>query len=263
MISSGGEMNLERMRGLHQGKSFAVIGSGPSALMYAGHEDVGIGVNAAAQLLKGGGYFVSMYKAIQFRSFFEQIPLDLNWVLRPHSAIYSKAFYSDDVRNQLIQVNCDYMEKHPEQTQVVNGFRYVSKEYEYMPEFVDSMPGHEKHLLVRHVQDDIEISRFQPVLTQQGTSSSTAIQLAFILGAAEIHLYGVEFSHDASFLHKENKNQYFYRPAPGEAGRPVLEKHKRDIERVISAITGQGCPVYSHGPTRISNTIRLPSSERQ
>lgn len=256
MTAKKHDLILKDMQGIYDRKSIAILGPGPSAALYKGKEDVTIAVNGGVQLLGDEGYFLSMYKAIQFRSFFRKVSSKIIHILRPHSAIYSKVFYNKSDRQHFIQINNEYMEQHPEQTQLFNGNRFVSKEYEFMPHFLDELPGHHLHLLVRRVQDNIKISRDQSMLTQQGSSSSTAIQLAFIMGAEQIHLYGVGFTYNEASSDKE-KSQYFYTPPASESGGPSLIKYKKDIDKIILAIMSENCMVFSHGYSTLDYTIKI------
>jgi hypothetical protein len=245
----------------HADKTFAVLGSAPSVRNFTRHEEVAIGVNGASRLLKKGDYFLSMYKGAHHRSWFQNRPDGISCILRPHSALYSNKLFADEkLRRTLVSHNEEFMNRHPEQTQyeVTAGgvIRYVSKEYEPEPNWLQEFPEPQApHLVLREVDKAGLLSKDIKKINPAGTSACTAIQIAFLMGASEIHLYGIEFSNYVDNEQFNGKN-YFYSPDDGEGGR-TLVRHVIDTDRIVSIILDYGIPVYSHGPTALRNTIRV------
>jgi len=105
------------------------------------------------------------------------------------------------------------------------------------------------HLILRHVSKTEPIMRNQKTLNSGGTSVGVAMQLAYVMGASEIHLYGVEFSNVKG-------NNYFYNVQTGETGATPEDKMRRMDEMIVEIIS-QGTQVFSHGFTNLKNSIKV------
>lgn len=256
---------LESIRDIHAGKVFAVLGSAPSVRKFSRKEEIVIGVNGASQLLVRHDYFLSMYKGAHHRSWFQTIERGVSHILRPHSALYSRHLYEDDrFRESLISSNECFMDRYPLQTkrEIISGrvVRFVSKEYEPEPNRLCQFPApKEPHIILREVDPKQRIHKRMTKVSPGGTSACTAIQVAFVMGASEIHLYGVEFTNHTSDNHLNGTN-YFYDTKVEEGGRTTTS-HLFDADRCILEIRDRGVPVYSHGPTKLVNSIQVPGQK--
>ncbi|MEM9388522.1 MAG: hypothetical protein AAGA68_26000 [Pseudomonadota bacterium] len=200
-----------------------------------------------------------MYKGAHLRHWYRTVAPSTVHILRPHSAVYSEVLFpSAEQREALIRENEKYMDLYPHQirTEVVGAkeIRYVSKEYEEWPKYLDAVPeAAHPHMIIRRVDEDADLFRGDGPINPGGTSLCTAIQLASFMGASEIHLYGAEFSNRES--RRSGSSNYFYEAEEGEGGQ-TLPHHAAAADRIIRLVVGRGIPVYSHGPTVLSNTIQ-------
>ena len=120
------------------------------------------------------------------------------------------------------------------------------------------------HFVIRRAVQGELLSRNQKVLNWGGTSTCMATQLAYIMGASEVHLYGVEFSNDVTNSHLADvKNsdysgsKYFYEPKLNETGR-ILPSQRLFFDRIIHFLKNKGgMPIYSHGFTNLQETIKF------
>ena len=256
---------LAQVRGIHHGKSIAVLGSGPSVHLFRRKEDVVIGVNGAGSLLQKGDYLFSQDERAYMRSWFLDLPCGIACVLKPTAAMYSEWFYPDEtVRKRLIGFFEDYMRKNPSEVYVKeDGFRVVKPGNPIIDAFQAAFPlPQPPHLILRKLVYEQEISRDMNALIKKGTSACGATQLAYVMGADSIHLYGVQFTNDAA----GNPNSYtganyFYCPKEGEKGRTTSEQMEI-MDGIIATIIGLGTPVYSYGYTRLQNTIKARESHQ-
>ena len=93
---------------------------------------------------------------------------------------------------------------------------------------------------------DLE-QRKAKTLLAGATISGQAVQLAYLMGAARIDLYGCSFSESTS----RKPPHYFYRATPGQIG--VVEKRQLEaMNRLLSVVRGQSVRIVVHGPTALS-----------
>jgi hypothetical protein len=251
---------LDKMRGVHKGKSFAVLGSAPSLLdFFKRKEDIVIGVNGAGYVLKDGDYFLSGDELAYKRSWFLDLDEKVICILRPHSAIYSPRFYPDkDLRKKLIEYYESFFDKYAEKAVNKFGVKVLPpgiKEVDdfFLNELPDCSPP---NMILKTVSMNEMISRDQKKINVGGTSACMALQLAYVMGAEEIHLYGVEFSNDISGNNFYSAGNYFYDAKNNETGMTLPEQ--RDfMDEIILEILTQNTKVFSHGPTKLENSIKL------
>lgn len=279
---------FQSIRGTWKDATIAILASGPSVALYDNSEDLAIGVNGASVLLTEGDFFLSDDSAAPSRSWFRGLDNTIiTMALTAAAAIRVPAFYPDkSIRGALLE---DYNNRvnrwlahvgQPEgldcsqygRTDNLNRPRRSSDGRVYLPpmhpdlnEFEDTLPAHQPpHLILRNRTTCEPISRNQLRLNSEGTSAHVALQLAYIMGAAEIHLYGVEFSNPPSKGQRHTGLNYFYKAPPGEGGM-TLPAQLNTMDKTIAAIQRQGTPVYSHvctnhpqgWNTRLTNSTRL------
>ncbi len=241
-----------------------MLGSGPSVSLFQRKEDVVIGVNGAASLLKPKDYLLSGDERAHLRDWFKRLPKGVVPILKPHSAMYCETFYPNQaLRERLIRIYVGYMDSHPERVHVADdGFRSVYAGDPVMDGFFAGFPlPAPPNAIVRKVSFDCPVGRDSDRLVTGATSAAMAMHLAVVMGASEIHLYGVQFTNEASGKPTAfNGTNYFYVPKPGEAGRTTANQMERMDVAVMQA-SQAGVPVYSHGFTRLQNTIEIDANE--
>ena len=234
---------LDRLRGTFEGKGFAVLGSAPSLLNYFEREaDIIIGVNGASKVLSDGDLFLSADQFAFTRSWFNT-DKNLRHFLRGLSAIHSFKLYPDNsLRSRLIREHNDYIKSLDEsniiyredlEIKVINDGKYFDEFFSRIPH--SQFPHELLHSISR---GDEPISRNQKALNVGGTSACMAVQLAYVMGAREIHLYGIEFSNSVDKGKEYTGTNYFYKSKSSEGGMTLLSQ--RDfMDKVIMEIRKQ------------------------
>jgi hypothetical protein len=100
---------------------------------------------------------------------------------------------------------------------------------------------------------DVEVNQSMCRLRSGGTSAGGALQIAFLMGAKEIHLYGVEFTNQG--VPYKNLN-YFYQGELREGGH-TDSTQQMVMEELIQIVQEQGVKVFHHGHTKLKNLIIL------
>lgn len=249
---------LDRIRDIHKGKSFAVLGSAPSLLSYFNRkEDVVIGVNGAGYVLETGDYFLSGDERAYHRSWFKSLKEGITLILRPQSAIYSDKLYQGNLQSSLIKQFEKFMQDNPSCVQSFGDLKWIASLNELSDVFFEELPVCiEPHIVLKTVSTDEPISRNQKKINVGGTSACMAVQVAYVMGAKEIHLYGVEFSNDISQGNLYSAGNYFYDAKNNETGM-TLPSQRKVIDSIIKKIIEKGTNVFSHGPTNLENSIKL------
>lgn len=254
--------------------TIAVLGSAPSAAMYrdAGY-DATIAVNGASQLLPratGPKYFLSGDAGASRQSWYTAIPRGVVHILRPVAAIYSPVFIRDPSRRSaLVKLWEEYLDCRPEQVRVIpnrtvrEGTRQVPlRDLEYDNPFYDTLLRHippcNPHVLF-NVGLPQRISRDMKKLRRGPTSAGCALQVAYLMGASAIHMYGVEMTNRGIPYAEGN---YFYVPLPDEKGVTTPEQ-LASIEGVIDDLTKLGVEIKHYGRTRIRNVTVIQPADVQ
>lgn len=208
----------------HKGKSVSVIGSGPSATLYDESTDISIGVNGAALLGKHLDYFLcgdhNAYKHEWFikkcatTRIIARLVASLDYQLYPEEfdgVITRQSVKMGEGKGKGLQeLPC------PIYPHLIYNYRYYA-------------PG--------------RLKKNNNMLLAGGTISCCAVQLAYIMGCSELHLYG------CNFKHKRNSH-YFYESnqQPGRVYKSMIET----MELCLKEIRGFGVKVYIHGESSLT-----------
>ncbi len=255
---------LAKLIDINPGSIIAVLGSAPSAVQY---RDIGydatIAVNGASQLLcraNGSKYFLSGDARASRQSWYSAIPEGTVHVLRPMAAVYSPAFVQDPSRRaKLVRLWEDYLDCHPREVRVIanrtvrEGAREVPlRDLEYDNPFYDTLlkniPPCGPHVAF-NVNLPQPITKCMQKLRRGPTSAGCALQVAYLMGASTIHMYGVEMTNQGVPYAVAN---YFYVPQRGEMGVTTAEQ-LGSIESVIRDLSALGVRISHIGYTRIQN----------
>jgi len=231
------------------GSSIAIVGSAPSATAFSRKEDYVIGVNGASLLLNEGDYFCSCDDLGYKRSWFSNASA-LTCFLRPHAAMHSNLFYDKSVLDDYFHL----MDEKPHLFEKFRGETPPKLDEPELDEFFSNLPQpYNSHVLLYGTSYSGKVSPLQENLLRGGTSSCVALQIAFLMGASNIHLYGIEFSNQAKDFSGSN---YFYNPQSTELGM-TSESQRESMDQVIKKIGAYSVPIFSHGPTNLENSIQL------
>lgn len=259
-----GNPMLRQLRDRYSGARIAIIGSAPSAVNYAECDCVAtIAVNGAARLLhtvKNDAYFLSGDARAPMQSWYCQIPRRATQLLRPMAAIFSQALVPDEnTRRELIRDWIRYLDEHPAEVRTLpNRNVYVAGKLEPLRDLAYDNPFYE-HLLMRlgdcspHALFNVDLPRpLSPdmeKLRRGVTSAGCALQIAYLMGAKEICMFGVEMSNNGVPYRECN---YFYTAEAEERGVTTEAAH-RAIEALIGDLQRKGLAIAHCGPTRIRN----------
>jgi len=124
-----------------------------------------------------------------------------------------------------------------------------------------AVPQHEQHR-VKSLPDPVpphitfryrwyvegRMTRDLDYLMFSGTISCCAVQLAYIMGAKAVELYGCNFHHG-------KRSHYFYDASVGQVGR-VRPSQREIMDKLLKEVRGLGMKVTIFGPTRLTEFDR-------
>ncbi len=203
----------------HPGARIAVVGSGPSADLYPGNAQISIGVNGAALLGPRYDYFLAGDHNAPAREWFNINCSNIR-VIAELIATTDKQLYPDIAFPDLVRMAVPVHKRRdiPEVPRPVSPhitFKYRS--------FKDVLPA----------------SRFN-FLMYRGTISCCALQLAWMMGAREVDLYGCNFTHKGG--------SYFYK---SEFKGRVVETQYQVMQAMINQLRDNGLLINIHGSSRL------------
>jgi hypothetical protein len=212
---------LHLLHNKHKGKSASIIASGPTAIKYDESTDISIAVNGAAFMEKQFDYFLcgdhNSHNFSWFKIQCSTVRVVSRLVASMDSQLYPKDF--DEILDRKA------VPAH-KQRQVGNLlcpiYPHVLFNYRWYKE-----------------------GRLKPnsnFLMFGGTISCCAVQLAFLLGCSEIHLYGCGFNH--------RRGHYFYKS--GEKPGRVVKTQFETMERCLKEVRSLGMKVYIHGKSKLT-----------
>jgi hypothetical protein len=252
---------LDKIRNQYTGANIAILGSAPSVKRFQRNEDIVIGVNGAGQLLQPNDIFLSGDQSAHTRSWFLDLDARIQCILKPHAAIYSERFFPEKIREQFVSAYEAYMDANPERViETELGLRFTPSSDEVIQSLFTHLPDPIDPHLVMPIKGSgskpVPISRsHQAQINSGGTSSCLALQIANVMGAREIHLYGIEFSNDITKNKPYQGRNYFYNANPGETGM-TSSSQRKFMDDIISQVLEGGTKVISHGPTKLENSYK-------
>jgi len=268
---------LNELRGIYENKSIAVLGSAPSVTLFDHLEDVAIGINGASKLLTSGDYFLSGDERVHMRSWFTDMAEGVIKIIRSQAALYCEELFDESANiqkireayesyilsNLPIEYDLPFTDLESRVYISQDGFRGVLPGAPEIEDLFSNIPDcKDPNIVLRNVnwKPSEKISYDQKLINVGGTSCCMGLQIAFLMGASEIHLYGVEFSNHGNAVQNGTSNlvldgaNYFYQPLPNELG--VTSQGQLEVmDKTIKQIMDLGIPVYSHGPSRLNQSI--------
>lgn len=280
------------IRGKYAGASIAILGSGPSAPhLFSRKEDVVVGVNGAASLLHSGDFFLSDDSAAPKKSWFTKMPDNVTLIVTSAAAIKIPAIYPNpeqrcSLQSQYNNLVNTWLQEFPDfidapldsygRTDNTNmprkssdGCYYLLPEHPSLHQFERTLPKPTPpHVVLKYRSHSQPYSRKQLRINMEGTSVHTAVQLAYLMGAHTIHLYGVEFSNAPVAGQPYSAGNYFYVPNPDELGMST-EIQRETLDHAINSIRSLGVSIYSHilrknlsvWNTKLHNSIKVEHLE--
>jgi hypothetical protein len=222
-------------------------------------------VNGGGQLLvrtKGKRYFFSADLLAPFQAWYSKIPEDAIQILRTLAAVFSPVIYSKESQRMLAAryleeyiylSSLDSLFCHPDTFET--GSRPLGEWFRNLPsahplhrEVSRLFPIANEHI-VFVTDPNAEINPSMLELRSGATSSGGALQIAFLMGAREIHLYGVEFTNEGTPYQASN---YFYSDDSGWGGH-TDDGQRLAMEILLESVQAHGVRVFHHGPTNLKN----------
>jgi hypothetical protein len=221
---------IRDLSGRHAGATVAVIGSAPSAVLFDPSQcDVSIGVNGAARLGPRFDYYLCADVAAPSRSWFQ---LDC-----AHTRVVATTIASMDLFLYPAQDHRDLQRRAVEWTQ---------QDELALPE---PAPPHRVYRMAAPNPERLAglRKRDTDVLLVYATVAGQAVQLAYLLGADRLRLFGCAFTIETS----GTSAHYYYQDATGGTGS-IRDSQLRQMDRYLALLREQGVRVVAHGPTRLT-----------
>lgn len=235
--------NIDKFRNLHNGARIAVLGSSPTIRYYESKEDISIAVNGSVNCepVKRADYFMCGDKESHKRRWFDVSRSSCNHrILATFVAPYDFEVLPDlSERSRLVK------EIESDEAHLLNAGANIR----FSPDF---RKVSEDHGIFEYADIwEQEISKGQERLCRGGTISGVAAQMALVMGASEIHLYGCSFGN-------ENGDHYGY--DPGKEPGNISKTHPVTMDYILSRIMANGVKVFSHGFTNLRTPISFNQS---
>lgn len=190
----------------HPGSIIDIIGSGPSAVMYNGSVNPSIAVNGASLLGHKYSYFVCGDHNSYKRDWFSIKCSNIRVIARL-VALFDYQLYPESINMKRFAVPAHEQSK-------VSDIRNPVKPHKVF--------SYRKY-------DAVRLSRCNNFLMYGGTISCCALQLAWIMGARKVRIYGCGFTH--------TNGHYFYNASSiGSIVRSQIETMQSVIDHLRSEI---------------------------
>lgn len=166
---------IQTLKNRHENKTIAIIGSGETALQYKGEEDISIALNGAIQLEQRIDYSM-MFDTSLFRAGFfnirPEIPRIMGCGLAPLSPLLYQGLPDEKIRKIKGSSVTEFDYPDPKPPHVY--FKYITRQ----------APVFDKEMTC---------------LSSVGNIAIPALETAIIMGASEIHIYGVDMNKRVRF----------------------------------------------------------------
>ncbi len=243
---------IEKIRNKHKDKTIAVLGSSPTLRLYRGKEDIAIACNGACQTPEKYDYFLYIDHRAPSRDWFSKSSEEITRIAASYITPCDKYLYpSIDERIQIAEELYEFIKI---KTQGKNRINID------MGDFEPTIEPKKPHIYIKTIHVVGEILKGLKDLKEEdyttdmpvyrgGTVTGSAVCLAMIMGAKEIHLYGCSFDNNSG-------TNYAFGCKKGEEG-DTSDKQREIMDVIINIILKKGVNVYVHGHTTLKNPIRV------
>ena len=231
---------IQQLYNRHQGRTIAIVASGPTATAFNPHDsDYSIGVNGAALLAHRGlrlDYFLCGSQHAPRRPWFT-VDCASTRIICVRFALHDRSLYPDALYPGLIRRS-------------------------YVDDDIDTItlpPPVAPHLTYRYTREPTATfltgrRPFDKVVIG-GTIAAVAVQIAYLMGATCLKLYGCSFSRQTSHL----PQHYFYRTAADHGGG-IDDSQLAAMERTLAVVRQHGVEIQVVGATALRQYDRqLPT----
>ena len=251
---------IQQYRDHHKGLKIAVLGPSPTLRLFDGKEDITIAVNGTVNIFDSPDHFLCFDEHSPTRDWFYRAQQTTPRIIASYLSPFDERLYPDrgvreDLRNKLadaIGIARDssidvFVSKLGEQSRMSPDTNVDFACYGFEPD-VDPVEPHD-YFMLGGLEGIGNIHKDQERLHSFATASGAALQLAYVMGASEIHLYGCS-------MDNPDGKTYVYRVPPGEEGG-IPNNLRSNLDRAIKRVMEQGVPVFIHGPSKLNNGIKL------
>ncbi len=216
---------LDAIRGKHQGSSISIIASGPSAILFNGSGDVSIGVNGAAVLGRHYNYFLYGDHRSHQNDWFgvrcSDVRIGARIVASMDKIMYPESRFAN-IERIAVPAHKQYLASTvPEPIAPHLIFKYST----YKPK---------------------KVAYNQRSLLCGGTIAGCAVQLAFLMGARQIDLYGCDFTHEyGHYFYQANRTGY------------VARSQLSIMNQILAEVRDYNIRVRVHGRTKLTEYDEL------
>lgn len=155
---------IQKFKDIHEGKTIAILGSSESLALYKGEEDIAIALNGGVMTDYKVDYFMSYDRRCKNHEYYTAKP-EIPRIIGATLAVQDKLLY-DEIRN--VSYRSDpWLDNNP--PKAPHTFFYY--------EWYKSPPIFTKE---------------KNILSHKGSIAHPAFELAWMMGANKIHIYGVE-----------------------------------------------------------------------
>jgi len=227
---------IDKYRGIHKGTRIAILGSSPTLELYKNEEDIAIAVNGSTLFLDEKDrvdYFICGDKDSPTRQWF----------------LSSERFNATRIVASFVlpfdSIIIPEREERKELQQKLEEFYKTGKHHIYFT--LDDYILNSKHGFFYYTRPwNHNISKRQKRFSKSSTIAGVAAQMALIMGAREIHLYGCSFR-------DINGNHYCY-DSKGEPGEIKFWQPVVMDFILYQMVKKYDIKIYAHGPT----TLKIP-----
>ena len=214
---------LDRLRRKCSGDTISIVASGTSAGLFKDGDNVSIGVNGAALLGCKFDYFLCGDKNSHKKDWFA--------VECSHVRVVSRQVASMD--------RILYPDKQFPRLRRITVAQHDQNKVKHIPNPVSPhLTFKYKWYVGNRLDEKMNFLMFG------GTISCCAVQLAYIMGAKAIELYGCNFHHG-------RRSHYFYNAERGQIGR-VRPSQRETMDKLLKEIMDRGVKVSIFGPSRLT-----------
>jgi hypothetical protein len=210
---------IKSLHGIYKGATVAIVGSGPTAVEFKNQHDLSIGVNGAAKLGKRFNYFMCGDARSSFNDWFN-IDCSAIRVIAKLTASVDKILYPPDLFPDLERL-------------------IVPTAKQSTIKIPPPIEPHRTFMYKWWKPDRLKID--MNYLMFGGTISCCAIQLAYVMGAAKIVLYGCGFN-------SVGRHYFYHTPRPGS----ISDSQRTVMNTVISEIRKRGVQFQIIGATTLN-----------
>ena len=228
--SAEAERLIGTLRGKHQGQTLAILASGPSLLAYRGDADVALAVNGAAFVDEPYQYFLCGDIVSAQRSWFtESSKFNAARIVSSFVAPFDPLLYPDATQRQTMQASLPIA--------AAAKTRRMSLLYKYEPSEKVSSP----HLWFQYANPPISSFSEVPLgaansrFFHGATIAGVALQLAVVMGVAELRLYGCDFSNVSG--------RDYWRPTT-EKGGESTPLQRANFAKLLAVVERLGIKVF-------------------